>query len=137
VVFDVDLKHGRYSVRLHRGRSGDGLRTRFMVADTRAASKWDARQRRLRASHELALLHVLDVSADLFDGSAVLVTHRCRSVGGLRTAVRPEVGSADAGDRQADDSVGRLQDSCVVAFLESNVVRIVQHGCFHCSVLLR
>ena len=63
-----------------------------------------------RADDELARLDVPDRSADLFDDAAVLVPHRRRLGNRLDAAVRPQVRSADACGRDADDGVRRFDD---------------------------
>jgi hypothetical protein len=74
-----------------------------------------------RPDDELARLERRHVLADLFDDADVLVAHRHRLGTGL-AAVGPQVGSADAGRRQSDDGVGRLDDGGVVSLFETDVV---------------
>ena len=66
-----------------------------------------------RPDDELARLHRGDRGADLFHDAGVLVTHRAWPVQRLDPAVRPQVRPADAGRRQPDDRIGRLQDRAV------------------------
>src|SRR5271166_5457195 len=115
----------------------------------RAIGEGDARQRRLRACHEFALLarrlkakaamrtgvvgqaersddelSRMDGfyrAADLFDDAAILVAHRHRRFDVVQATEGPKVRAADAGRRQADDGVGRLEDFRLGNFLATHI----------------
>src|SRR5438874_9299535 len=55
------------------------------------------------------------------------MAHRTRSGSRIQPAVRPEVGSAHARGREADDRVGRIDDGRRGALLEAHVTRTVEN----------
>lgn len=63
-----------------------------------------------RAHDEVPNFDVVDLRADLFDDAHVFVSHRRRAIQLFDAAVRPEVGTADAGGCNANDRVGRFDD---------------------------
>jgi hypothetical protein len=77
------------------------------------------------ADDELSPPNGLHPAANFFDDAAVLVAHRHRSRRRLNAAVRPQVRSADARGRQADDRVRRLDDGRLRAIFEADVARAV------------
>ncbi len=84
-----------------------------------------------RAHHELAGADRGDVRADLFDDADVFVAHRDRPVDRVGTAIRPQIRSADARRRQADDRVGRVLDGGFGPLLDPHVTRGVHHRRAH------
>ena len=87
------------------------------------------------ADDEVADLDGADLVADLLDDADVLVTHHL-VVDRLGAAVGPQVGPADAGRRQADDRVGRLDDPRVLAVLDPDVAGSVHDYLTHRGMLL-
>ena len=87
------------------------------------------------ADDEVADLDGADLGADLLDDADVLVTHHL-VVDRLGAAVGPQVAAADAGRRQADDRVGRLDDLRVLAVLDPDVPGSVHDYLTHRGVLL-
>src|SRR3954454_19255691 len=80
-----------------------------------------------RTDNELAPLDRSHVRAYLLNNTAVLMAHRRRSVHLIQTAIRPQVRSAYAGHRQADDRVGRLDNARSRAFVEPYIPRTVKN----------
>ena len=87
------------------------------------------------ADDEVADLDGADLGADLLDDADVLVAHHL-VVDRLGAAVGPQVAAADAGRRQADDRVGRLDDLRVLAVLDPHVPGPVHDNLTHRGVLL-
>jgi hypothetical protein len=87
------------------------------------------------ADHEVADPDGVDLGPDLFDDADVLVAHHL-VVDRFGAAVGPQVAAADAGRRQADDGVGRLDDLRVVAVLDSDVPGAVHDYLTHRGALL-
>src|SRR4051794_4579711 len=83
-----------------------------------------------RRDHEVALLDVPDVGADVLDDADELVPDRTRFEGGL-AAVEPEVGAADAREHDADYGIGRLGDGGVGALGDRDGKGFVEGGCAH------
>jgi hypothetical protein len=81
-----------------------------------------------RADHELTWLDRADAPADFLDDAGVLVTHRGGPVDLLDAPVGPQVRAADAGGREPDDRVGRLDDGGILAHFDADVPRTV-HDC--------
>jgi hypothetical protein len=84
-----------------------------------------------RADDELAGLDGLDLVADLDDHAAIFMAHVKGLGDGVRAAIGPEVGTADAGCRELDDGVGGLENRGFGDFLEANVAGAVENGCKH------
>src|SRR3954471_15247504 len=84
-----------------------------------------------RPDHELAGPHRADRASHLFDDPAVLVADRSRLLDLADPAVRPQVGSADAGSGHPDDRIRSLRDPRLVAVLDPDVARRVQNGSSH------
>jgi hypothetical protein len=82
------------------------------------------------ADDEVADRDVADLGTDLHDDPDVLVTHHL-VVDRLGSAVGPQVAAADAGRRQADDRVDRLDDPRVLAVLDPDVPRSVHDYLTH------
>ena len=80
-------------------------------------------------------LTVRTSDADLLDDADVLVAHHL-VVDRLGAAVGPQVAAADAGRREADDRVGRLDDLRVLAVLDPDVPGSVHDYLTHRGVLL-
>lgn len=128
----------------------------------RAIGQWHAREWRLGSGHEFALharrleavlavrasvvgqakraddklagSHGLHVPAHLDDHAAVLVAHVGRSAIGLKPAVRPQIGTANAGGRQLYDGVRRFQDLGIFDLLEADIAWPVHHCSKHSFV---
>ena len=83
-----------------------------------------------RADDEVADLDGAHLGADLLDDADVLVAHHL-VVDRLGAAVGPQVAAADAGRRQADDRVGRLDDLRVLAVLDPHVTGSVHDNPTH------
>src|SRR5271165_1929117 len=71
--------------------------------------------------NELAGFDRGDRAADLLDDAAVLVTHRGRLGERADAAIGPQVGPANAGGRDPDDGIRRLDDRRRVALLETHI----------------
>src|SRR5205823_12365187 len=84
-----------------------------------------------RADDELAAFYQPDSAADFLDDAAILVAHRRRLGRSFATAVGPQVGAADAGRREPDEGIRRLDDRRVRTFLETQVARTVKDCAFH------
>ena len=83
-----------------------------------------------RRDDEVALADVRDVGADVLDDADELVADRP----GLErrvAAVVPEVRAADAGEHDADDRVGRLDDGRVGPVADLDPVGFDEEGCTH------
>ena len=83
-----------------------------------------------RRDHEVARCEVGDVGADVLDDADELVADRA----GLErrvAAVVPEVRAADAGEHDAHDRVGRLDDDRVGPVAGLDRVGLVEDGCTH------
>ena len=88
-----------------------------------------------RRDDEVADREVLDVVADLVDHADELVPDR--AVGQVGdAAVEPEVRSADAGQDDAHDRVGRLGDGRLRPLLDGDVALAVEDRCLHRVVSL-
>ena len=74
-----------------------------------------------RADDELSRMDGFYRAADLFDDAAILVAHRHRRFYVVQATEGPKVGAADAGRRQADDGVGRLEDFRLGNFLATHI----------------
>ncbi len=79
---------------------------------------------------EIADLDVADLRADLLDHADVLVAHHLM-VDRLGAAVGPQVAAADAGRREPDDRVRRLDDRGVLAVLDPHVPGSVHDNLTH------
>ena len=88
-----------------------------------------------RADDEVADLDGADLGADLLDDADVLVAHHL-VVDRLGAAVGPQVAAADAGRREADDRIGRLDDPRVLAVLDPDVAGAVHDYLTHRGALL-
>ena len=161
---------GRIPAGAEHVRSGEQardqiVRRQFRRRDQRAVGERHARQRRLRAGHELALLarrlkaeaamragvvgdaeraddelarpDGRDGAADLFDDAAIFVAHRHRLRDGVQPAIGPQVGPADAGRRQPDDGVGRLEDLRLGDLLATHVARPIKNRSQHRALSFR
>ena len=62
-----------------------------------------------RADDELARPDSGDCAAHLFDDAAIFMTHRHRRRDVVQSSEGPQIGSANAGRRQPDDGVGRME----------------------------
>ena len=78
-----------------------------------------------RTDDELSSFQRCDRAASLFDNATVLVPHRHGSRRCLNASVGPQIGPADACDRQADDRVRWFDDCWFRAVLEPDVARAV------------
>jgi len=85
--------------------------------------------------HELAGLDRADPAAHLLDDPGVLMPHGPGAVQPLDAPIGPQVRAADAGRRQPDDGVGRLQDLWLGAVLYSDVTRGMHDGYAHEELL--
>ena len=80
---------------------------------------------------ELTNLDAANVGADVLDDADRLVAHVAPRVAGLHCLVRPEVAAADRGARDADQRVGRFDQSRVGDVLDPNVAGAVHDSCTH------
>ena len=71
---------------------------------------------------QVAALDCAHIGADVLDDPDRLVAHRPAGLGGLQVGVRPQVAAADAGARDADDRVGRLEDGGIREVLDADAV---------------
>jgi hypothetical protein len=99
--------------------------------EARAAMRARVVGRGKRPDHELAALDRRDRAADVLDDATVLVAHRTRTGRSIQPTVGPEIGSAHARSRQADDGVGRIDDGRRGALLETHVTRTVENSSAH------
>ena len=98
--------------------------------DAVAAVRTGAVAERERRDDEVAALDVRDVAADVLDHADELVADRA----GLErrvAAVVPEVRPADAGEYDADDRVGRLDDERVAPVADLDTVGFDEESCTH------
>jgi hypothetical protein len=83
------------------------------------------------ADDELPPLDSLHLAADLLDDTDVLVPDRPRLVDRLNSAIRSEVGSANAGRGKSNDRVGGLLNLRVGPVVDANVAGRVQNCSSH------
>jgi hypothetical protein len=88
-----------------------------------------------RADDELAGLDGCHRVTDFFDDADVFVAHVKGLSDLVGAAVRPQIRPADAGGRQPDDRVGRLQDLRFLDILHSDVTGGVHHDTTHEDLL--
>ena len=93
------------------------------------------RRRRTSRPRTGRVLTVVTCVADLLDDAGVLVAHRPWPVDRLDAAVGPQVRPADAGRREPDDRVGRLDDLRFGAVLDPDLTRGGHHGDTHHGLL--
>src|SRR5437016_3373132 len=84
-----------------------------------------------RTDDELSALDGSDLAADFLNDAAVFMPHRGRLDDRADAAVWPQVRTANAGGRDPDDGICRLEDRRLVALLEAHVARCVQHSSSH------
>jgi hypothetical protein len=72
--------------------------------------------------------HGFDRAADFDNDAAIFVSHMGRLIRRLQTAIRPEIGPADACGRQFDDGVRRPDDLGILNLFETNIAGPV-HDC--------
>jgi hypothetical protein len=108
-----------------RLRADDGLEalTRRLIAVPAVRTRVVGGEE--RPDHELTGLDRRDAASDLLDQAAVFVPHRGRRRNRLNPAVRPQVGPADARERQADDCVCGLDDRRVGTIFKPDVARAI------------
>src|SRR5271166_340325 len=84
-----------------------------------------------RAGHELARPDGGDCAANLFDNAAIFMPHRHRRRDVVQPSEGPQIGSADAGRRQPDDGVGRMEDLRLRDLLATHVTRPIENSSHH------
>lgn len=84
-----------------------------------------------RTDNELAFLHILHRTANLFHDAAILVTDRHWPLDLVDTTVRPEIGTADTGDGKLEDRIRRCEDLRLFHFLETNIAWPMKYCCAH------
>src|SRR5579859_2571501 len=90
-----------------------------------------------RAHDELAGLYALYSAADFQDHAAVLVPHMHGFRYRIRATIGPQIGTADASGRQANDRVSRMDDFGFGYILAAYVARPVKNGSQHGIVSFR
>jgi hypothetical protein len=88
------------------------------------------------SDHELTGLDRLDLSADLFDHAAILVTDWPRLGDVVDAAIIPEVRPAHARRRHSDDGVRRCADPRSGKLLDANISRPVNDCASHVAISL-
>jgi hypothetical protein len=89
---------------------------------------------RERGDDEVAPLDRAHARADGFDEADELVPHAAPGLGVLHRLVGPEVAAADAGARDGDERVGRLDQVGVGDVLDPNVAGAVHDSCAHAGL---
>jgi hypothetical protein len=97
----------------------------FMAEDARAVGE------RERHHDDVAGLQRAHVGPDLLDDADGLMAHRLAGLGAIKRCVRPQIAAADAGARDADDRVGRLDDGGIRDVHDANVTRCEHDGGAH------
>ena len=92
---------------------------------------------RERRDDEVADLDGADVAANCLDDADELVADPLAGFARLHRPVRPEIAAADAGAGDADEGVGRLDETGVGDVFDSDVPGAVEQGCAHIEAAFR
>jgi hypothetical protein len=99
----------------------------------------DAVAVRVRERHhdQIARLQHPDVRTDLLDDADCLVAHDPGTLTRVEARVGPQVAAADAGARDADNRVCRLDDLRVFHLFDADVAGAMHNSCLHHFLLSR
>src|SRR5699024_8977497 len=84
------------------------------------------------ADHPVTGSDSRDLLAHLLHHTDVLVTHQL-AIRGVRAAIGPQVGAADAGGHDPDHRIGRVLDPRILPLLDPHITGSMHHNTAHRS----